>query len=70
MGSKEEYEAKKAERAAHRAKIAGDDQAEKLMFLDFLDRFVTAVERIADGLEASKGVAPEYAKEAYRGLGD
>jgi len=53
MGSKQEYEARKAERK----KLADLDyqvrqRTESAMTLDMLDRFVTAVERIADALAA------------------
>lgn len=52
MTPKEEYEARKAERA----KLANLDheirnRTEQVMLLDMLDRFTTAVERIADALE-------------------
>ena len=52
MGSKAEYEARKAERA----KLKDLDnivrqKTETVMLLDMMDRFVTAVERIADALE-------------------
>lgn len=52
MTPKEEYEARKAERD----KFKQLDQqtrarAESTMMLDTLDRFVTAVERIADVME-------------------
>lgn len=52
MTPKEQYEARKAERA----KLDAMDyqvrqETEQLMMLDTMDRFVTAVERIADALE-------------------
>jgi hypothetical protein len=52
MTPKEQYEARKAERA----KLKGMDVLIKentstIMMLDMLDRFVTAVERIADEME-------------------
>lgn len=50
---KQQYEARKAERNKRReAKVTlGHDQKD-LAMEDMLDRFVTAVERIADALEA------------------
>lgn len=52
MTPKEQYDARKAERA----KLKDMDyqvaqRTEQLMMLDTFDRFVTAVERIADALE-------------------
>lgn len=52
MTPKQQYEARKAERN----KLKDMDfqvrqKTETLMMLDMLDRFVTAAERIADGLE-------------------
>ena len=52
MTPKEQYEARKAERK----KLADMDhqlrqRTEQTMMLDMLDRFVTAVERIADAVE-------------------
>lgn len=57
MTPKEQYEARKAERKARqRAKAHPQDSMalseEQVMFLDMADRFVTAVERIADALDA------------------
>lgn len=54
MTPKQEYEARKAERA----KLKDMDyqlrsRTEQVIILDMLDRFVTATERIADALEAS-----------------
>lgn len=53
MSTKVEYEAGKAERKLARdamvAKEHGD--ASIMLMLDFVDRFVTAVERIADAME-------------------
>lgn len=58
MTPKERYEARKAERR----KLADMDyqlrqRTEQAMMLDMLDRFVTAVERIADALEPDVRVA-------------
>lgn len=52
MTPKEQYEARKAERK----KLEDMDyqirqRTESLMTLDMIDRFVTAIERIADALE-------------------
>jgi len=47
MTPKEQYEARKAERK----KRDMDFKAKDEMTIDMLDRFVTAVERIADALE-------------------
>lgn len=61
MTPKEDYEARKAERKAERARIAGAAGAEDkmaLLALDMADRFVTAVERIADAMEPRTGVWP------------
>lgn len=58
MTPKEEYEARKAERQklkAMDAEIA--ERTQIVMLLDMLDRFVTAVERVADALEHSKSEA-------------
>ena len=56
MTPKEAYEARKAERKARMAVASlriGSSSAEKEAEMsDMLDRFVTAVERIADALEA------------------
>jgi hypothetical protein len=54
MGSKEEYEARRAERKIRRdaAPTQSDRDIEDMM--EMIDRFVTAVERIADAMEASK----------------
>lgn len=54
MASKAEYEARKVERQ----KLKDLDntvrqKTESVMLLDMLDRFVTAVERIAEAVEAS-----------------
>jgi hypothetical protein len=54
MTPKQQYEARKAERAT----LADMDReikvrSEQIMMLDMLDRFVTAAERIADALESS-----------------
>lgn len=52
MTPKEEYEARKAERQKLKGMEFQLRQAtEGVMMLDTLDRFVTAVERIADVLE-------------------
>lgn len=52
MGSKEEYEARKAERK-NRENLPYKEKAdlENMDMVDLFDRFVTAVERIADSLE-------------------
>ena len=60
MTPKQQYEARKAERK----KLADMDyqlqhRTEQGMTLDMLDRFVTAVERIADSLERSPQVNEE-----------
>jgi len=44
---KEQYEARKAERKKRELDFKAKDE----MTIDMLDRFVTAVERIADALE-------------------
>lgn len=49
MTPKEKYEARKAERKAKQM----DYRTEQEFTLDLLDRFVTAVERIADALDKS-----------------
>jgi hypothetical protein len=52
MTPKEQYEARKAERAKLKdmdVRLAQNTSA--VMMLDMLDRFVTAVERIADTME-------------------
>lgn len=52
MTPKEQYEARKAERKAKRDNYGGrrhDEDQEA--FMDLADRFVTAIERIADALE-------------------
>lgn len=56
MTPKEQYEARKAERN----KLKDMDfqvrqRTETLMMMDMLDRFVTAVERIADSLAQTSG---------------
>lgn len=51
MTPKQEYEARKAERLKERAKEKPTDDPDKLEFMDMADRFITAVERIADALE-------------------
>lgn len=56
MTPKEQYEARKAERN----KLKDMDfqvrqRTETLMMMDMLDRFVTAVERIADSLVQTSG---------------
>lgn len=66
MTPKQEYDARKAERA----KLKDMDyqlqqRTEQVMMLDTFDRFVTAVERIADAmtvpkLPAATGPAPVY----------
>jgi hypothetical protein len=59
MTPKEQYEARKA---ARRNLVDMDYQLKKRteegMMLDTFDRFVTAVERIADALEKSKTAPP------------
>lgn len=57
MGSKEEYEARKAERQKLKDLDADvRSKTETLMLMDFVDRFVTATERIADALTPPEGV--------------
>lgn len=52
MGSKQEYEARKAIRQKQReAKMVLDDSTLDIDALDILDRLATAFERIADSLE-------------------
>lgn len=52
MTPKQQYEARKAEREKLRAEDAYvRSRTEQIMMLDMFDRFVTAVERIADALE-------------------
>lgn len=54
MTPKEAYEARKAERAKQRAletELGRHHDKNDAMMEDMLDRFVTAVERIADALE-------------------
>lgn len=52
MGSKEEYEARKADRQKRMAaRETLDENAAHERLEDILDRFVTAVERIATTLE-------------------
>jgi hypothetical protein len=54
MTPKELYEARKAERDKLRDMDAQTRQrTESVMMLDTLDRFVTAVERIADAMETN-----------------
>lgn len=49
---KEQYEARKAERAKLKDMDAEiESRLSQIMMLDMLDRFVVAVERIADGLD-------------------
>jgi len=52
---KERYEARKAERNKRREarEILGSDQKD-ILFEDLIDRFVTAVERIADAMESRR----------------
>lgn len=51
MTPKEQYEARKAERDRLDMDVLIKENTSTLMMLDMLDRFVTAVERIADALE-------------------
>lgn len=56
MTPKEQYEARKAERS----KLKDMDyqlreRTEQLMMLDIVDRFATALERIADAMERHSG---------------
>lgn len=55
MTPKEQYESRKAERKARAEQMHLDYQARKRIedadMIDLMDRFVTAVERIADALE-------------------
>jgi hypothetical protein len=58
MTPKEAYEARKAERAKLRdLEYQAKQREEQVMTLDMLDRFVTAVERIADALDKPKFMA-------------
>jgi hypothetical protein len=53
MTPKEQYEARKAERKKLDAmEYQLRQRTQEVMMLDTFDRFVTAVERIADALEA------------------
>lgn len=55
MTPKEQYEARRAERARLKDLEYHERQrTENIMTIDMLDRFVTAVERIADSLEKSR----------------
>jgi hypothetical protein len=63
MTPKEQYEARKTERKAERETIASKHEAEDkmpLVILDMADRLVTAIERIADALEAPPVREIEY----------
>jgi len=52
---KEQYEERKAQRAKLKdLEYQERQRTESIMSLDMMDRFVTAVERIADALEANK----------------
>lgn len=52
MGSKAEYELRKAERLKLRdMDYQVRTKTESVLMLDMLDRFVTAIERIADSME-------------------
>jgi hypothetical protein len=52
MTPKEQYEARKAERAKLKdMDVLVNENTTNVMILDMLDRFVTAVERIADTME-------------------
>ena len=52
MTPKEQYEARKAERAKLKdVDVLVNENTTNVMILDMLDRFVTAVERIADAME-------------------
>ena len=52
MTAKEQYEARKAERAKLKdMDVLLKENTSDVMILDILDRFVTAVERIADTME-------------------
>lgn len=55
MTPKQQYDARKAERQKLKDLDFHAKQAtETLILMDFVDRFVTAVERIADALEAER----------------
>jgi hypothetical protein len=56
MTPKEQYEQRKAARIAARDKPFRDESARDEETVDLLDRFVTAVERIADALEGRTNV--------------
>jgi hypothetical protein len=52
MTPKEQYEARKVERAKLKdMEFQVRERTEQMMMLDTMDRFVTAVERIADAME-------------------
>ena len=52
MTPKEQYEARKAERAKLKAMdVLVNENTTNVMILDMLDRFVMAAERIADAME-------------------
>lgn len=52
MTPKQQYEARKAERAKLKdMEFQVRQRTETLMMMDMLDRFVTAAERIADAME-------------------
>lgn len=57
MGSKDQYEARKAERKARqrRGGLSQEAHDEQMEMMNLFDRFVTAAERIADSLEAAGG---------------
>lgn len=56
MGSKEQYESRKAERNKLKdMDFQLRERTTQTMMLDMLDRFVTAAERIADSLESASG---------------
>lgn len=55
MTPKEQYDARKAERDKLKDMDAQvRSRTEQLMFLDMLDRFVVATERIADALSGTR----------------
>lgn len=50
---KERYEERKADRDKMREEYKSQAETESLMLMDMMDRFVTAVERISDTMEAT-----------------
>jgi hypothetical protein len=57
MGSKAEYEARKAERKVRRETAACQSDKDSAEMMEMMDRFVTAIERIADAMEHPRRMA-------------